>query len=294
MRSNPKSRRQNRIKSYQNLKPFKQKPQLESIDLQISDGIAEKLEINHLADLKELIVSFAEKPHIAKRLISTFAYCILQFNKIQYKKTKEILESIGCCDINTASKWANILRNSDNPLVLLEEHRKYTADDFYHIYPEIKAEAICYAEKRIKDKVANFKSKELSQFINSTFTKLTGETIEDGVFVRSESSCRRDLIKWGAKFECNKKRPYFEGHERSDVIDYRNKFIELFDISTNDFGYLQKKDNNQRSFLEKSIVRVEDKDRCILICHDESTFRMGESPSKKWVWNQEYGFFNKG
>ena len=57
---------------------------------------------------------------------------------------------------------------------------------------------------------------------------------------------------------------------------------------------MQKKDNNQRSFLEKSIVRVEDKDRCILICHDESTFRMGESPSKKWVWNQEYGFFNKG
>ena len=50
-------------------------------------------------------------------------------NKIKYKKTQEILQSMGCNDITTASKWANVLRNSDNPLMLLDENRNYKADD---------------------------------------------------------------------------------------------------------------------------------------------------------------------
>ena len=30
------------------------------------------------------------------------------------------------------------------------------------------------------------------------------------------------------------------------------------------------------------------------MCHDESTFRSGESAPSRWVWNNEYTFFNKG
>ena len=41
-------------------------------------------------------------------------------------------------------------------------------------------------------------------------------------------------------------------------------------------------------------MRIRDERRTILICHDESTFRMSETPSHRWVWNKEYGFFNKG
>ena len=169
-----------------------------------------------------------------------------------------------------------------------------TTDDFYHIYPEIKAEAMVYAQKRMKDKIANFKSRDLANFINETYTKLTGEVFEDGVFLRSERSCRRDLLKWGAKYECNKKRPYFEGHERSDVLEYRKRFIDLFDIKNKDFGYVQIKDRNDCKYLQKSLIRIEDQYKTVLMCHDESTFRMGETPSQRWVWNKDYGFFNKG
>ena len=37
-----------------------------------------------------------------------------------------------------------------------------------------------------------------------------------------------DLRRWGAKFEANSRRPYFEGHERDDVVKHRNEFINYF------------------------------------------------------------------
>ena len=98
----------------------------------------------------------------------------------------------------------------------------------------------------------------LSKFIHSAYTNLTSEIIEKGVFLRSERSCRRDL-KWGTKFEFNKKRPYLEGHVWPDVLEYRKNFIECFDIKIKDFGYIKKKDkNDNKTFLEKSIIRHED------------------------------------
>jgi hypothetical protein len=82
----------------------------------------------------------------------------------------------------------------------------------------------------MKLKIANFNAKDLSEYINLKYTELSGESIEPGVFLRSERSCRRDLLKLGAKFEHNKKRPYFEGNEREDVKEYRKAFVEMFDI----------------------------------------------------------------
>ncbi len=48
------------------------------------------------------------------------------------------------------------------------------------------------------------------------------------------------------------------------------------------------------SLLEPSIVRIEDQKKYIVMCHEESTFRSGESPPSRWVWNNDYTFFNKG
>jgi hypothetical protein len=37
-----------------------------------------------------------------------------------------------------------------------------------------------------------------------------------------------DLRRWGARFKENGARPYFEGHERSDVVESRLQFINYF------------------------------------------------------------------
>ena len=76
-------------------------------------------------------------------------------------------------------------RNSDEPLLLLEENRKYKGDDFYQLYPEIKADLI-FSKNKMKQKIANFKARDLSQFINSKYTEISGESIEPGVVLRSE------------------------------------------------------------------------------------------------------------
>ena len=113
MGSSSKSRRRYRF-NIQNLVSFKasssklfnnknQPLNSESIESQLADSISDKIDFSHLSHLKELILSIAEKPHIAKRLISTLIFCLLQMNKIKYKTTKEILHSIGCNDIATTS-----------------------------------------------------------------------------------------------------------------------------------------------------------------------------------------------
>ena len=50
----------------------------------------------------------------------------------------------------------------------------------------------------MQDKAGNFKAKELEDFINGKFEEASGEKLAEGVTIRAESSCRRDLLKWGA------------------------------------------------------------------------------------------------
>jgi hypothetical protein len=50
----------------------------------------------------------------------------------------------------------------------------------------------------MQDKVGNFKAKELADFINEKYEEASGVKLSEGVIIRAESSCRRDLLKWGA------------------------------------------------------------------------------------------------
>jgi len=41
---------------------------------------------------------------------------------------------------------------------------------------------------------------------------------DEDILIRCEESCRVELLDWGASLETKKNRPYFEGHERKDVV----------------------------------------------------------------------------
>jgi len=41
---------------------------------------------------------------------------------------------------------------------------------------------------------------------------------------------QRDLIRWGFYLGSNSNRPYFEGHERADVVVVRNKLVDYFKL----------------------------------------------------------------
>ncbi|CAF5030387.1 unnamed protein product, partial [Rotaria sp. Silwood1] len=138
----------------------------------------------------------------------------------------------------------------------------------------------------VKKKTSDFKAVDLRNFIDAKFYEVTDlkKDINDP-YVRSERSCRRDLKKWGAKFEKNSQRPYFEGHERDDVVNNRNMFINYFLSRENHYYTLT--DDETPSWISPT------RRPCILMCHDESTFRSAEVSAKRWVMNENSGLFSK-
>ena len=119
-----------------------------------------------------------------------------------------------------------------------------------------------------------------------------------------------DLRGWGAKFEANLQRPYFEGHERDDVVKHRNKFINYFlahkayyytitdddtpmwNIPTQNPRRILIRKHNNRSIL--NIISI-----MLILClstlvHDESTFRSGEVSPKRWFFKENTPFFSEG
>ncbi len=60
------------------------------------------------------------------------------------------------------------------------------------------------------------------------FQELTNETLEAGQLVRSVASGYVDSLKWGAQWDSVKNWPYFEGHEREDVVKTKIEFVKYF------------------------------------------------------------------
>ncbi|CAF4740979.1 unnamed protein product, partial [Rotaria sp. Silwood2] len=90
--------------------------------------------------------------------------------------------------------------------------------------------------------------------------------------IRSESSCRLDLRGWGAKFEANSQRPYFEEHERDDVVEHRTEFINYFLAHKDSYYTITGGETPMWKIPTQTPHRI-------LIFHDESTFRSGRGRS---------------
>ena len=104
-----------------------------------------------------------------------------------------------------------------------------STSSFCDIFPDIDLSAKSYCIRRCAAKAAEFDAFELAKFIDKQFYKLTSikKDPEDSL-IRSVKSCRLDLRRWGAHFESNSQRPFFESHERQDVVQHRAKFLQHF------------------------------------------------------------------
>ncbi|CAF3360349.1 unnamed protein product, partial [Rotaria sp. Silwood2] len=158
---------------------------------------------------------------------------------------------------------------------------------FYDIFPDIENEAKLFAANECQKRTSDFKAADLRNFIDAKFYEVTGlNKNSNDSFIRSERSCRLDLKNWGAKFEKNSQRPYFEGHEREDVVKHRNTFINYFLSRKNHYYTLN--DDETPTWIYPT------RRPCILMCHNELTFRSGEVSAKRWMMTDSSGFFSKG
>ncbi len=131
-------------------------------------------------------------------------------------------------------------------------------------------------------KECTFGDHTLYNYMNEHYKELTGTNIDKA---RSECMLLYDLKRWGFKHKDNSKRSYFEGHERADVLPERNKFVDYFLSRIDNYYTVNELDNSWVMPIEKM---------CILIFHDESTFRSAEQDAKRWFKEGFEPFLSKG
>ncbi|CAF0911799.1 unnamed protein product [Rotaria sordida] len=129
----------------------------------------------------------------------------------------------------TSHKWATVFIKGDYEEFSNDLRGGKQTDSFYYIFLEIEADAKAFVVQGSSRKAADFKTIELAQFIDEKYYELMRIKKQSGDdLIRSESSCRLDFRRWGAKFEANSPRPYFERYERADVVKHCNEFINYF------------------------------------------------------------------
>ncbi|CAF1537526.1 unnamed protein product, partial [Rotaria sp. Silwood1] len=241
----------------------------------------EKLDLPSIGDLFGLC-----KNECGSRKLTTLLYIILRFLGHQWRNIDDIFRQIGAYRCETAHKWAEIFLSGDFETFIDDDRGGKTSDSFYDTFPELEVEAKSFVADACGRKSADFTVSDLAKFIDNRYYEITQTSKTEDQLIRSETSCRVDLRRWGAKFDKNNQRPYFEGHERPDVVVHREQFISYF-LKRKDHYYTIQDD-------DMATWQTPTKKPCILIFHDESTFRSGDVSHKRWIINEQASFFSKG
>ncbi|CAF3880279.1 unnamed protein product [Rotaria sordida] len=185
---------------------------------------ANKIKINDIGDLFGLI-----KDKIGLKIVTVLLYMTLRHFGISWIKYDDFLKKIDALTTKTANKWTNIFLSGSFDEFISEGRGGKHILSFYDVFPDIELLAKNYSVQRCGAKAADFDAFELEKFIDEQFYMITDiKKDPNNSLIRSVQSCRLDLRRWGARFESNSRYPYFEGHERNDVVQHRIEFLRHF------------------------------------------------------------------
>jgi hypothetical protein len=182
-----------------------------------------KLDVPNISDIFELC-----KRECGSRKLSVLIYMILRYLGHNWRLIDDILHSIGANQCKIAHKWALTFLDGDFDAFEDDGRGGKHNDGFYDLFPELEIQAKAFAVEACSKKSANFTAVDLATYLDEKFYEITQTSKINDSLVRSAESCRLDLRSWGAKFQPNSQRPYFEGHEREDVVKHRQEFISYF------------------------------------------------------------------
>ena len=176
--------------------------------------------------------------------------------------------------------------------VLRDNRGNYKRVGFYETFPRLELEAKAFAVSGAFSKDSSINTREIDKFVDKRFREFYREEFGEDYLceelVRSEESCRVDLLKWGARWDKNSNLPYFEGHERADVVAKREEYVAHFTMNKDLYYYPSKVGDGELSWNKPM------RKKRILLSHDESTFRSGETSPFRWFFAGFEPFFNKG
>ncbi|CAF3189699.1 unnamed protein product [Rotaria sp. Silwood2] len=177
--------------------------------------------LTDIGDLGEMC-----KSKCGTKYLSILLYMSLRSFNIKWEAVDEFLKDTRLMTAQTSHKLATIFIKGDYEEFSNDLRGGKQTDSFYDTFPDIEGDEKAFVVHACSQKSADFKAMDLAQFIDEKYYEVTGIIKQSGDdLIRSESSCRLDLRRWGAKFEANSQRPYFEGHERDDLVKHRTEFI---------------------------------------------------------------------
>jgi hypothetical protein len=252
-----------------------------------------------LSNVNDLICIFYDSisnmNSVHRRVLSLIVYLVLKLSDVCFTSCEHIFYSLSLLTIRSCNEWVSTIIDEDDVCVVLRDKRgTHKRSKFYDSFPELEGEAKAYALKRASEKKSNFDAHELSVFIDKRFREIHQlerdfVELDENKLIRSKESCRADLLKWGARYDKNSCRPYFEGHEREDVVIDRKNYVNYF-VENKDFFYYPKYDVVSKCHeWVKPMRNIK-----ILLSHDESTFKSGEIPMYRWIFPDSAPFYNKG
>ena len=139
-----------------------------------------------------------------------------------------LLHNIGGIQCKIAHKWAETFLTGDFDAFEDNGRDSKHNDGFYSLFRGLKIEAQGFVIKSGSKKSADFSAVDMATYLDKRFYELTQTSKISDTLVRSFESCRLDLRRWGGRFQLNSQRPYFERHERHDVVKHCQKFISHF------------------------------------------------------------------
>lgn len=153
-----------------------------------------------------------------KRLASVIIYLLLRLVRVQFESCRSIMESLNLLTINTSHSWILTIIDEDDLSVILRDLRgSHKHITFYENYPQLELEAKSFALTQASLKKCSFIVEDLAKFVDQRFREIYADLLADveldeSTLIRSVESCRSDLIIWGARYDKNSNRPYFEGN----------------------------------------------------------------------------------
>jgi hypothetical protein len=155
------------------------------------------------------------------KMISVSLYMTLRHFDIIWRDFDLFLKEIGALTSQTCQKLFDSFTSGDFDQFCTDNHSGNRVEEFYDAFPELELAAKSFSIERCANKSADFIDQKYYELKNTTKDK-------NGDLIRSVQSCRLDLRRCGARFDSNSKRPYFEGHERTDAVCDRQNFVKYF------------------------------------------------------------------
>jgi len=309
-----KNNKLRKIKKELNDLKLKSFSHFQSVDLEVNT----QEEI--ISDLMEIIALNTNWNALQLRIFSVFNVALLKHFKVPRSKIEHFLKSFNLLSLNNCEIHLKKLVSDDFSSMYTHGRGGKRTMGIYDFYPELEYSARLFALSETSKKEANFNVKTLAKFITDEYKEISkDDTLDSNEFIRSISSCRQDLIRWGCLFGENKQMPYSKGHEEPKVVEYRKQFVkELMDnkdlyytvcddneafsnnLNKNSLELINQKFDEKKWINWKQPIRLENIKkgtsvrRRILISHDESTFKSGEMCKMRWRFGNNLPFRSKG